>query len=236
MSWLIATTNSHKAAEIAAILKDSGVSFDSPADVSQLSEIVEDGQTFASNAARKAVGWASAFDRIVLADDSGLEVDGLEGAPGVHSSRFSGPDANDGTNNEQLRKELLKVPDAPRTARYRCVIAIACPEALVESEEPFASATFGDESCSMDEVRSSGACWVSVGGSRFALLTFEGALEGVISEAPRGTNGFGYDAFMRLPDGRHVAELNDEEKNQISHRAQALDSLESMLAPSVEKA
>lgn len=235
MSWLIATTNAHKAKEISAILKDSGVSFDAPSDVSKLPEIIEDGETFAANAARKAVGWASAFDRVVLADDSGLEVDALQGAPGVHSSRFSGPQASDGTNNERLRMELLKVPDAPRTARYRCVIAVACPEERVTSEALFASANLGQKMCSVDDVQPSGACWVSVDGKKFAVATFEGALDGVISDVARGTNGFGYDPFMRLPDGRHVAELSDAEKNQMSHRAKALDSLDSMLAGPAEK-
>ena len=159
----------------------------------------EDGVTFAANAALKAVYYSRFVPgELVLADDSGLEVDALYGAPGVRSARFAAdagvvdsPDAKHTTdvwNNMELLLRLAGVPAAQRTARYRCVLVAA-----------------------RDGV---------------ALHTAEGAVEGLILESPRGTGGFGYDPLFYLPAlGRTMAEVDLETKHSLSHRGHAIAAL-----------
>jgi XTP/dITP diphosphohydrolase len=163
----------------------------------------ENGATFAANATLKAV-YYSRFTpgALVLADDSGLEVDALGGAPGVRSARFASdaglvdsPDANDNTdlwNNILLLQRLTGVAAPQRTARYRCVLVAA------RDGQPFQTA--------------------------------EGAVEGLILEAPRGTGGFGYDPLFYLPElGCTMAEIDLETKLSLSHRGRALAALLPML-------
>ena len=167
-----------------------------------LSDIVapeEDGTTFAENATIKAVYYSRfAPGELVIADDSGLEVDALNGAPGVRSARFAAdagmfdsPDANDNTdvwNNLVLLQRLANIPDAPRTARYRCVLV---------------AARDGEVVCAGD-----------------------GTVEGMILDAPRGTGGFGYDPLFYLPElERTMAEISLETKLSLSHRGRALEKL-----------
>jgi XTP/dITP diphosphohydrolase len=159
----------------------------------------ENGATFTANATLKAVYYSRfAPDHLVLADDSGLEVDALNGEPGVRSARFAAdsglvdsPDANDNTdvwNNMILLQRLTGVPAANRTARYRCVLVAA------RDGEP--------------------------------LHTAQGAVEGLILDAPRGTGGFGYDPLFYLPDlDRTMAEIDLETKLSLSHRGRALAAL-----------
>lgn len=159
----------------------------------------EDGDTFLANATLKAVYYSRlAPDRLVLADDSGLEVDALNGAPGVRSARFAAdaglmdsPDANDNTdvwNNMVLLQRLAGIPADQRTARYRCVLV---------------TARNGE-----------------------VLYTAEGAVEGIILDAPRGTGGFGYDPLFYLPElHRTMAELDLETKHTLSHRGRAFAAL-----------
>jgi XTP/dITP diphosphohydrolase len=163
----------------------------------------EDGLTFAENATLKAVYYSRfAPGELVLADDSGLEVDALNGAPGVRSARFAAdsglidsPDANDNTdvwNNMLLLQRLAGIPATQRTARYRCVLAAARDGQL--------------------------------------LHTAEGAVEGTILDAPRGTGGFGYDPLFYLPAlDRSMAELDLETKHTLSHRGRAIEALLPML-------
>jgi XTP/dITP diphosphohydrolase len=165
----------------------------------------EDGMTFTANATLKAVYYSHfAPGEIVIADDSGLEVDALEGAPGVRSARFAAdhgltdsPDANDNTdvwNNMLLLQRLSGTPLEQRTARYRCVLVAA------RDGHP--------------------------------LYATEGAVEGVILEAPRGTGGFGYDPLFYLPSlERTMAEIDLETKLSFSHRGRAFAALLSRLAP-----
>jgi XTP/dITP diphosphohydrolase len=200
---LIATRNQHKVGEILAILggKFQFLTLD---DFPGAPKVIEDADTFAGNAAKKAVELAKWLaikhptPNFVLADDSGLEVDALNGAPGVHSARFAAPDKNenakDADNNAKLLRLLEKIPAEKRTARFRCVIALAqidSPKSKIQNPK-----------------------------------LFDGACEGKILFEPRGQNGFGYDPLF-VPDGftQSFAELGDDVKNKLSHRAKALEKL-----------
>ena len=201
---LIATRNRHKVEEIRAIL-GGDVTCQDLNDYPLIPPLVEDAATFAGNAARKAeqvAGWVASRGRaggFVLADDSGLEVDALGGAPGVHSARFAaleaggGGNASDTANNAKLLRLLAEVPVEKRAARFRCVLA------LVEWQDS---------------------------GVILAPRLFEGACEGRISLAASGGGGFGYDPLF-VPEGftESFAELGGEVKNRLSHRAKALAGL-----------
>jgi XTP/dITP diphosphohydrolase len=166
----------------------------------------ETGETFTANATLKAVYYSRfAAGALVVADDSGLEVDALDGAPGVRSARFAAdsglvdsPDANDNTdvwNNMVLLQRLAGVEGDRRTARYRCVLIAA------RDGEP--------------------------------LYSGEGAVEGLILEAPRGTGGFGYDPLFYLPAlDKTMAEIDLETKLALSHRGRALRALLAVLPAS----
>ena len=127
---LIGTKCEAKRREIVDVLGELPCELLSVDDVGALPEIVEDGSTFEQNACKKACELAKHFNMAVLADDSGLEVDALDGRPGVRSHRYQGEDAADQENNLKLLAELEGVPEERRTARYRCVIAIATPRGL----------------------------------------------------------------------------------------------------------
>lgn len=225
---LIATRNAHKVGEIRAILGGE-FQFLTLNDFPNAPKVVEDAPTFAGNAEKKAVGlakWlaqneskkrkAESGNIFVLADDSGLEVDALQGAPGVHSARFAalgrsagGPVANsagntpDADNNAKLLRLLKDVPPEKRTARFHCVIAlVGVPEGKVEVASP--------------------VCYAG----EYEARTFDGVCEGRIIFAPRGQNGFGYDPlFVPVGYEQTFAELGEEVKNQLSHRAKTLAKL-----------
>lgn len=219
---LIATRNAHKAGEIRAILGES-FHFLTLNDFPAAPKVVEDAPTFAGNAAKKAVElakWLATESRVtfVLADDSGLEVDALNGAPGVHSARFAALDQSaaganssensaDADNNAKLLRLLKNVSPEKRTGRFRCVIALVpVPEGKIESASPV---------CFADE---------------FQAHIFDGACEGRIQFSPTGHGGFGYDPLF-VPDGftQSFAELGEDVKNRLSHRARALAKLKIFL-------
>jgi XTP/dITP diphosphohydrolase len=221
---LLATRNAHKADEIRAIL-DGQFQFLTLNDFPGAPKVVEDADTFAGNATKKAVElakWICAdstiqrFDNstiFVLADDSGLEVDALNGAPGVHSARFAALGKNenskDADNNAKLLQLVKNVPLEKRTARFRCVIALVpVSHGKIKSSSPV---------CHADELE-------------LQTQLFDGACEGKILFEPRGQNGFGYDPLF-VPDGfeKTFAELGDEVKNKLSHRAKALEKLKRWL-------
>lgn len=127
MKLVLATGNQGKVRELRAILSDLEVEVLSLRDFPDIGEITEDGQTFAENALIKAKAVTDATGLIALADDSGLEVDSLEGAPGLYSARFAGENRSDLDNNLKLLSLLKDVPVDQRTARFRCVIAITTP-------------------------------------------------------------------------------------------------------------
>jgi XTP/dITP diphosphohydrolase len=126
MQLLIATRNAHKLEEIRAILELPGLDILSVDDVPGLPEVIEDRDTFEGNATKKAVELAAASGLLTMSDDSGLEVDALDGAPGVYYSRYAGEPSNDAANNKKLLAALEDGSD--RTARFRCAIALATPE------------------------------------------------------------------------------------------------------------
>ncbi len=120
----IATRNKGKLKEFEALFSGIVDRLLSPADIPGVPEVEEDGATFQENAVKKARGAALAIGKPVLADDSGLVVDALGGAPGVYSARFAGEKASDDDNNAKLLEQMAHLPTEHRTAAYRCVIAL----------------------------------------------------------------------------------------------------------------
>jgi len=185
LKLLLASQNPGKLIEMKFILQDLPIQITTPSDLGLDLHVEEIGQTYASNAALKANAFAQASGLISLADDSGLEVDALDGAPGLYSARYApGPNANDGDRRNFLVKNLLPHP-RPWTARFRAIIAIAQP-----------------------------------GGE---IYYSEGICEGAIIPDERGDGGFGYDPIFYLSETEcTMAELPEEKKNRLSHRARAL--------------
>lgn len=181
-SLVLATRNEGKLAEFRELLS-SDVVIHSLIDV-DLDSPEETGSTFSENAVLKAVHAASATGSVAVADDSGIVVDALNGAPGIRSARFAGPDASDADNRALLLGQLHGVPAHKRQARFICAIAVAHPD--------------GD------------------------VRTFDGSLEGRVTEGERGANGFGYDSIFEVDSEATLAEVSSDLKNSISHRAVAL--------------
>ncbi len=132
---LLATNNLHKATELRVILGGCGWELRTPVELGLALDVEESGGTYAENAALKALAFARASGLPALADDSGLEVDALNGEPGVHAARFAGPEATDADRRRLLLKRLQGVPREQRTARFRTVIAIGTPEGDVAFSE-----------------------------------------------------------------------------------------------------
>jgi XTP/dITP diphosphohydrolase len=195
----VATRNAHKLLEIRAALADLDIEISAAADHPQAPDVEEDAATLEGNAEKKARWVAAATGLPALADDTGLEVEALGGAPGVYSARYAGPGCNYADNNAKLLSELAAVGAAERGARFRCVIAIAIPNPAAAARD-FAA-----------RVR---ACDVSL---------HVGELKGRILRAPRGDHGFGYDPVFWVDEaGASLAELDTSAKNRISHRGRAL--------------
>jgi XTP/dITP diphosphohydrolase len=130
---LLATNNAGKVTELRRMLSGCGWELVTPADVGLQLEVEEHGATYRENAIAKALQYSQASGLVALADDSGLEVDALDGRPGVQSARYAGPNASDGDRVQKLLEELRDVPDEARTARFRAVIAVARPDGHVET-------------------------------------------------------------------------------------------------------
>ena len=126
---LVATTNRGKFAEVQAFLKQLPLRIISLGSLTNPPEVIEDGQTFKENALKKARTLAQFSGLSTLADDSGLEVDALNGAPGIYSARYAGADGDDERNNQKLLRELENVPETWRTARFVCALALCIPGA-----------------------------------------------------------------------------------------------------------
>jgi XTP/dITP diphosphohydrolase len=131
---VIGTRNRKKGDELAEMLAPWGFRVETLADVPGAIDVVEDGDSFAANAALKATQQARHLERWVLADDSGLEVDALAGRPGIHSARYAGPQATDDDNNRHLLAQLGDTPLEKRSARYVCHVAVADPTGAIRAE------------------------------------------------------------------------------------------------------
>jgi XTP/dITP diphosphohydrolase len=191
---LVATSNPGKTRDLIGAATAHNVSIETLLNFAALPEVIEDGPTFEANARKKAEHYSKYVEgEVVIADDSGLEVDALGGAPGVRSARYAAderdasgdvPTSVEEANNARLLRELHDVSDEYRTGRFVCVIAVAR--------------------------------------NGHTLATFRGQAEGLILHAPRGANGFGYDPLFYFPEiGKTFAELTAEQKARYSHRGAA---------------
>ena len=192
---IFATGNEDKMKEIRMILADVGYEILSMKQAGIDIDIVEDGKTFEENAIIKATAISKVKEAegcIVLADDSGLEIDYLGGEPGIYSARYEGVDTPYEIKNRIILDRLKDVPDEKRTARFVCAIAVAYPDGRVD--------------------------------------TRRGTIEGRIAYEPAGENGFGYDPIFYIPElGKTTAELDPEEKNNLSHRGNALRAIREII-------
>jgi XTP/dITP diphosphohydrolase len=187
--FVLATANPDKAAEIVAVLRDAGAPAELTPRPPDVAEVEETGATLEENARLKAAALCAATGLPAIADDTGLEVDALGGAPGVYSARFAGPDATYADNVARLLERLAGVEPRNRTARFSTVAVAHWPD--------------GREVAAIGEV------------------------DGTIAEAPRGSQGFGYDPVF-VPaegDGRTFAEMAAAEKHALSHRGRAFRTL-----------
>ncbi|WP_165462065.1 XTP/dITP diphosphatase [Atlantibacter sp.] len=186
---VLATGNAGKVRELASLLQDFGLDIVAQTELG-VESAEETGLTFIENAILKARHAAAITGLPAIADDSGLAVDALGGAPGIYSARYAGEDASDRENLEKLLAALKDVPDSKRQAQFHCVLVY-----LRHAEDP-------------------------------TPLVFHGVWPGVITHAPAGEGGFGYDPIFYVPsEGKTAAELTREEKSAISHRGQALKQL-----------
>ncbi len=186
---VLATGNAGKVRELADLLADFGLDVVAQTELN-VESVEETGLTFIENAIIKARHAAKVTGLPALADDSGLAVDALGGAPGIYSARYAGEDASDQQNLDKLLEALKDVQDDKRQAQFHCVLVY-----MRHAEDP-------------------------------TPLVFHGSWPGVITHAPAGQGGFGYDPIFYVPsEGKTAAELTRDEKSAISHRGQALKLL-----------
>lgn len=189
---IFATTNPGKAREVKMMMKDFDVELTTLKDEGIDVDIEETGTTFEENAIIKAKTICDMTGEIALADDSGLEVDYLDKAPGVYSSRFLGEDTPYEEKNDYIIEKLADAEGNERSARFVCSMALVFPDGSVE--------------------------------------TCSGTIEGVIGYEQKGTNGFGYDPIVYVPEyGMTTGEMEPELKNSISHRGKALEQMKEIL-------
>lgn len=189
MRLVLASRNQHKLVELRALCGLPESFLVAATECPGAPDPEEDADTFVGNALIKARALRDFSGEWALADDSGLEVDALGGAPGVHSARYAGTHGEDGANNALLLRNLDALgPKAPRTCHFSCALALVSPD-----------------------------------GREFVAL---GQCPGTLLREGRGTNGFGYDPLF-LPDGltKTFAEVNEAEKNLVSHRARACEKM-----------
>jgi XTP/dITP diphosphohydrolase len=217
---VLATANRGKAAELRVLLRDvlleaelAGVELRTLADYPGLPEVEERGGSFAENALLKARAAWRGTGIVALADDSGLEIDALDGAPGVYSARFAGMERDDEANMGKVLSLLGDMPPERRTARFQCALALV---GLPENRGPEGRAGCGGGP-GLDQ-RGCGGC-PELGAGEYVAI---GSLEGVIVSEKRGVFGFGYDPIFCVPErGLTLAQMLPQEKNVISHRARA---------------
>lgn len=189
---IFATTNEGKMKEIRMIMADLGMEILSLKDLGIKVDIEENGTTFEENAIIKAKAICEMTGEMVLADDSGLEVDYMDKAPGVYSARYLGEDTPYSVKNQTIIDNLKDAKDEERSARFVCAIAAAFPDGKV--------------------------------------ITTRATVEGYIGYEEKGTNGFGYDPLLYVPEYKMTTgEMNPELKNKISHRGKALEMMKEKL-------
>jgi XTP/dITP diphosphohydrolase len=198
---LVATTNPGKLEELITLLGQVGRSIEwlNLKDFPNIPDVVEDGKTFADNARKKALTYAQATGLWTIADDSGLVIDALDGAPGVYSARYAADECSssnrkimDTANWKKVLRQLKDVPDEKRTAHFVCQLCLASPEEI--------------------------------------LLEATGTIQGVINHGPVGENGFGYDPIFFISSvNKTAAQLENNEKNEISHRGNAIRQFKPLL-------
>lgn len=201
MKILVATTNPGKLEELSELLGDvaTDIQWTSLRDFPTVDEVVEDGSTFARNAQKKALGYAKATGLWTLADDSGLVIDALDGQPGVISARFAA---------DECPSDDRKVLDK---ANYRKALHL-----LKNIPHPQRTARF--------------VCHLCLANEKEVLLEATGTVEGMINNGPVGENGFGYDPIFYIPSlEKTAAQLQNHEKNKISHRGNAIKKLKPLL-------
>lgn len=209
-SILLATNNKDKIIELQGLLKDLNLQLLTPADIDLELDVIEDGLTYAENASKKALAFAQASGLISLTDDSGLEVDALNGEPGLYSARYGSTNGKKLSAGERRKYLLGKLQDHPRpwTARFKATIAIAVPTNVTLSETKGLAHSQAETLQSLRELR---------------VTCVEGICEGEIIPEERGTGGFGYDPIFLFPElGKTMSELGMDEKNRLSHRAKAV--------------
>lgn len=186
---IIGSGNQHKIEEIKAFFSDLEIEFAGLDPDLDLAEVVEDGSSYQENALKKARQRAEELNQIVIADDSGLSVEYLDGAPGIYSARFGGKGLTDQEKYLRVLKLLKGQPKSKRKAAFVSVIALVDP---FQNEE----------------------------------IVVKGKCEGIIAEKAVGEGGFGYDPIFYLPEfDKTMAQLSQNKKNEISHRAQALQKI-----------
>lgn len=190
---IVATKNPGKAREFGKMLEPIGYHVKTLLDYPEIEDVEETGMSFEENARLKSDTISQLLQLPVLADDSGLVVDALDGAPGIFSARFAGVPSNDARNNAKLLSSLGGLPeDVSRKAHFHCTLALSQPNKQT--------------------------------------YVVEGKIYGEIAKFPEGDNGFGYDPLFYIPEqGQTMAQLTDDIKNKISHRAIALRKLEDVI-------
>lgn len=189
---IIATKNKGKVREFEAMLAPLGYQIQSLLDFPNSIDVEETGQTFEENAILKAEAISKEYQLMTIADDSGLEIDFLNGEPGVFSARYTGPEKDDQANIDKVLEKLENVEMGKRQARFVCALAISIPGKQTQ--------------------------------------TVIGTCEGYIAKERKGQGGFGYDPIFRIDKtGKTMAELSKEDKNKISHRADALRKIKELL-------
>jgi len=189
---VLATGNQDKVREIRQILGEAPVELVSLAEFPDVTPAEEDGRSFEENALKKAISVWQQTGLASLADDSGLEVNALNGEPGVKSARFAGEGASYADNNRKLLEKLRSVPKEKRKAAFVCVAAMVTPKGK--------------------------------------MIIQRGEVKGRIIDEYRGEGGFGYDPVFYLPgEKKTMAELGQDEKNKISHRAQAFNAMRNFI-------
>ena len=191
MKIVLATHNEHKCAEMSALLSNFPIEILSLEYFPEIGEIIEDGTTLEENALIKARTVYSLTGLNAWADDTGLEVDALDGKPGVYSARYAGENCSYSDNVHKLLKDMANTPKNLRTANFKTVIALV--------------------------------------GDNMELVS-EGIVQGMITTKPKGVGGFGYDPVFYVYDkGKTYSEMEMTEKNQISHRAKAIQNMTKLL-------